>query len=236
MTKTNLELSVDLLADRLDYTLRRYFVDLFHVEQARALPKGSRVLDLGGNRINKRGQFNIENYGLHVTYANLSTEKRPDVHSDAALLPFADGCFDVVICSELLEHVQYPPQVLREAYRVLCQGGILLICVPFLFRIHGDPYDFGRYTDYYWLNHLTETGFTDIEIEKQGLFWSVLVDMIRAWWYELYKAGRLRFRNIAVRFMARAKRLVVKWDALPETQQSPFFSSFTTGFGIRAQK
>ena len=232
----NLQLSVDLMADRLDYTLRRYFVDLFHTEQTQALPEGSRVLDLGGNKVNKRGQFNIENYGLHVIYANLSTEKHPNVQSDAALLPFADGCFDVVICSELLEHVQAPPQVLREAHRILRRGGILLICAPFLYRIHGDPYDFGRYTDYYWQTHLTETGFTDINIEKQGLFWSVLVDMIRAWWYELYKADKLRFTKIAIHLLARAKRSAVAWDALPETQSHPFFNSFTTGFGIRAQK
>ena len=232
----NLQLSVDLMADRLDYTLRRYFVDLFHTEQTQALPEGSRVLDLGGNKVNKRGQFNIENYGLHVIYANLSTEKHPNVQSDAALLPFADGCFDVVICSELLEHVQAPPQVLREAHRILRRGGILLICAPFLYRIHGDPYDFGRYTDYYWQTHLTETGFTDINIEKQGLFWSVLVDMIRAWWYELYKADKLRFTKIAIHLLARAKRSAVKWDALQETQSDSFFSSFTTGFGIRAQK
>lgn len=228
--------SIDLLVNRLDYTLRRYYVDDFHVRHVAHLKKGSRVLDLAGNKIRKRGQFNIENYGLNMVYTNLTTEKCPDVQSDAVLLPFADESFDVVICSELLEHVPHPPAVLGEAYRVLRKDGVLLICVPFLYQIHGDPYDFGRYTDYYWLNHLKKTGFKGIEIKKQGLFWSVLVDMIRAWWYELDKSGKLSFRKIAFRLMALFKRLAVQWDAQPETQANSFYNSFTTGFGICAQK
>lgn len=211
-------------------------MDSFHAEQVPALANGSHVLDLAGNKINKRGQFNIEYFDLHVVYTNLSTAKRPDVQSDAALLPFSNESFDVVICAELLEHIQYPPAVLREAFRVLCEGGVLLICVPFLFQIHGDPYDFGRYTDYYWLNHLKSIGFKDIEIKKQGLFWSVLTDMIRAWWYELDKSGKLSFRKIAFRLIALFKRLAVQRDAQPETQAHPLFSSFTTGFGICATK
>lgn len=221
---------------RLDYTLRRYYVDSFHAEQVSLLANGSRVLDLAGNKINKRGQFNIEYFDLRVVYANLSTTKRPDVQSDAAILPFSDEIFDVVICAELLEHVQYPPDVLYEAFRVLRKNGILLICVPFLYQIHGDPHDFGRYTDYYWLTHLGKIGFKNIEIKKQGLFWSVLTDMVRAWWHEMDKSGKLSFRKLALNLMAHFKTSAVQWDAQPETQDHPFFSSFTTGFGIRAQK
>jgi len=224
------------MPDRLDYTLRRYYVDAFHAERISSLARGSLVLDLGGNKINKRGQFNIENYELRVVYANLSTLKHPDVQSDAALLPFADGCFDVVICSELLEHVQSPPLVLSEAHRVLRKDGILFVCVPFLYQIHGDPYDFGRYTDYYWSHHLKEIGFSNMEIEKQGLFWSVLVDMLRAWLYELQIIGKLRFNKIVIPLLAWAKRRAVKLDGEASSSKNLFFSSFTTGFGIRAQK
>ena len=211
-------------------------MDCFHAEQASILHDGSAVLDVGGNRIKKRGQFNIENYDLRVTYANLTTAKGPDVQSDAAWLPFVDESFDAVVCSELLEHVPDPPSVLKEAFRVLRRGGVILICVPFIYQIHGDPYDFGRYTDYYWLNHLGKIGFTNIVIKKQGLFWSVLTDMVRAWLYDLDKAGTLRFRKTAVAMMARSKKMAVERDARSESMVHPFYSSFTTGFGIVAGK
>ena len=192
---------IDLPGHRLDYSIRRYFVDCFHAEQVPTLRDGSTILDIGGNKINKRGQFDIENYDLRVTYANLTTAKRPDVQSDAARLPFVNESFDAVVCSELLEHVPDPPSVLKEAFRVLRRGGVILICVPFIYQIHGDPYDFGRYTDYYWFYHLKEIGFNNIEIQKQGLFWSVLVDMLRGWWYDLDKTGRLPFRKLAIPLM-----------------------------------
>src|SRR3546814_8619033 len=83
-------------------------------------------------------------------YLNISAEKRPDVAADGALLPFPDQSFEAVICSEVLEHVPDPRLVLDEIARVLKPGGCLLLTVPFLFRIHADPHDFGRYTDTFW--------------------------------------------------------------------------------------
>jgi hypothetical protein len=67
-------------------------------------------------------------------------------------------------------------------------------------------------------------------------FWSERWDMICAWWYKLVRAGRLRFRGMVIRTIARAKHLAVQWDALPETRIQPFFSSFTIRFGIAACK
>ncbi|MBE3141517.1 MAG: class I SAM-dependent methyltransferase [Thermoplasmata archaeon] len=221
---------------RLDYSLRRYFVDEFHFRHVPDLPPDSRVLDLGGNKTNKRGQFDLEKYNLCVVYSNLSIVKSPDVQADAAYIPFADNSFDVVICSELLEHVPNPPDVLSEVYRVLRPGGLLLICVPFLYQIHSDPYDFGRYTDYYWSVTLGKIGYRETVIEKQGLFWSVLVGFLTAWVIELDQKKPLRLRKAIIGLAAQAKRTAIKWDADDYHRNHPFFSSFTTGFGIRAKK
>ena len=43
---------------------------------------------------------------------------RPLFHGDASRMPFADGAFDYVICSHLLEHVTYPAAVILEMMRV----------------------------------------------------------------------------------------------------------------------
>jgi SAM-dependent methyltransferase len=228
--------SVDLWADRLDYSLRRYYVDSFYAKQIQNIKKGSRVLDLAGNKIQKRGQFDIEQYDLQVLYSNLSTAKHPDVQADASYISFADNSFDAVVCSELLEHVPDPYPVLREMYRVLRPGGTLLICVPFLYQIHGDPYDFGRYTDYYWLVNLEKIGCKDIHIQKQGLFGSVLVGFLLAWLYDRHQKRPLRFYRTVQSFVARAKRLAIRWDAQADQATHPFWNSFTTGFGISVHK
>lgn len=45
-------------------------------------------------------------------------------------LPFPSARFDVVICSEVIEHVPDTPQVLRELTRVLRPGGTLILGTP----------------------------------------------------------------------------------------------------------
>ncbi len=223
----------------LGYSLRRHFVDQFHFRHVPDLTPGALVLDLGGNRIAKRGLFDIERYGLHVVYANLSTAKKPHVQSDASALPFGEGRFDAVICSEVLEHVPNPVAVPAEIYRVLRPHGIVLICVPFLNKIHGDPYDYGRYTDFFWRKHMDEIGFRDIRIEKQGFFWCVLVDMFRDLAYAMLNrggSGRPRLIALVSHLLFIAKMKALRWDGLTGSTRTISPEGYTTGFGITAVK
>ncbi len=220
-------------------SLRRYLIDDFHFRYVPSMLADSLILDLGGNRISKRGLFDIEQYGFRIVYANLSRAKRPDLQTDASFLPFPEAVFDGVICSELLEHVPYPPAVLNEISRVLRKNGTLLICVPFLVGIHGDPYDYGRYTDYYWSEALSAAGFAELAIEKQGGFWCVLMDMIRV--IALRKSSaeflsRSPLKIMIERMVSLGKRKAIEWDSRSHDAKKIPYIGFTTGFGIKAIK
>jgi SAM-dependent methyltransferase len=52
------------------------------------------------------------------------------VRADAHRLPFPDGAFDVVILSEVLEHIPDDRGAIAEANRVLRPGGTLAVTVP----------------------------------------------------------------------------------------------------------
>ena len=52
------------------------------------------------------------------------------VQGDALALPFADGAFDRVICSEVLEHIPEDRAAMAELARVLRPGGTMAITVP----------------------------------------------------------------------------------------------------------
>lgn len=54
---------------------------------------------------------------------------------DRQEIPFDDGTFDVVLCSEVIEHLDSPSHLLREAFRVLVDNGFLILTTPNIARI-----------------------------------------------------------------------------------------------------
>ena len=58
----------------------------------------------------------------------------------------ADGTFDVVICTEVLEHTRQPFHATTEIHRILKPGGCVVATTPFNFRIHGPLPDCWRFT------------------------------------------------------------------------------------------
>lgn len=54
-----------------------------------------------------------------------------DIQLDVCQMPNVENdAYEVVICSHVLEHVQYPDQALREIFRVVAPGGLAILMVP----------------------------------------------------------------------------------------------------------
>lgn len=61
------------------------------------------------------------------------------IQAGAEKVPLPDGAFDLISCLDVLEHIEKDDRVLREIFRLLKPGGILLLTVPahpFLFGPH----------------------------------------------------------------------------------------------------
>ncbi len=67
---------------------------------------------------------------------------------DAHDMGFSDASFDGAVAIEVFEHLRDPVKALAEVYRVLAPGGEVVVSVPFLFHVHGDPFDFQRFTEF----------------------------------------------------------------------------------------
>ena len=87
------------------------------------------------------------------------------VVGDAHALCFGDQRFDVVLCTEVLEHLCEPQRAIDEMMRVLRPGGVLLLTTRFLFPIHDAPGDFFRYTRF-GLQHLLKK-WEQVEIVEE---------------------------------------------------------------------
>ena len=115
------------------------------------LKSGDKILDLGCGfgrhafEAARRGASVValdagrdEVEGVAATFAAMveAGELSPEnlhvaaVQGDALAIPFPDGTFDRVICSEVLEHIPDDIGAMRELARVLRPGGTMAITVP----------------------------------------------------------------------------------------------------------
>jgi len=196
------------------------------LERAKKYMKG-KVLDLGGGR--RRGEFKEPEDTTWIVL-DMNSEFQPTVLGDAHRLPFKDDIFNGVKCTELLEHVEYPEKVIKEVARVLKPSGVLILSMPFNFPIHADPYDFQRFTDYK-LKKMLENNFEIILMKKQGLFFTVLGNMLK----QAITNMKSRFKQIFYLTFPLLD-LLVKFDNLVFVKNSKYLSSFTTGFFVVARK
>jgi 2-polyprenyl-3-methyl-5-hydroxy-6-metoxy-1,4-benzoquinol methylase len=66
-----------------------------------------------------------------IALTEAATEGRAEVaRADLRALPFDDDCVDLVVCFEVIEHLENSSQAIDELARVLRPGGVLLISSP----------------------------------------------------------------------------------------------------------
>jgi 2-polyprenyl-3-methyl-5-hydroxy-6-metoxy-1,4-benzoquinol methylase len=100
------------------------------------LGDGLRVLDVGcGEGAIGEPIWKMGNYVISVELPTIATLAHRCgvplvVAGDAEHLTFASNSFDVVLASEVVEHLWNPPSFLDEAYRVLRANGHLIISTP----------------------------------------------------------------------------------------------------------
>lgn len=118
-----------------------------------SLSANDRILDIGcgeGRHIIKACQYpQTRCVGADFNYEPLlETRKKINFHNaiedlncksidlssmDVTALPFSDNSFDLVICSEVLEHIPDDRKAVRELTRVLKPGKNLVVSVPRFF-------------------------------------------------------------------------------------------------------
>jgi len=117
-------------------------------------------------------------------YSNIDDGRRHNIagrHTYICTLdqiPVPDNTYDLILCTEVLEHVPSPAAVLREFYRIMKPSGQLFITVPQGYGIHGEPYNFFYFTRFGLDLVLKEAGFEVIAIRERGGYFYYLYDRL----------------------------------------------------------
>ncbi|HLP47642.1 MAG TPA: methyltransferase domain-containing protein [Candidatus Kapabacteria bacterium] len=137
----------------------------------------SRFLKKCGRKYDKKGlllDIAPQDHEGAIPYFKKMTIQTLDINKKSGATFIADICkknnkiissnvYNLVVCTEVLEHTLEPFAAVEEIYRILKKGGMLLLSVPFNFRIHGPLPDCWRFTEHGLISLLKK--FEIIEID-----------------------------------------------------------------------
>ena len=101
---------------------------------------------------------------------DFSEARHLDLITDIQHAGIKSGSLDWILCSEVIEHVLDFKKALREIGRCLKSSGKLILTVPFAIPLHGEPYDYWRFTQHALQSLAQESGFKIIRLEGLGNF------------------------------------------------------------------
>jgi SAM-dependent methyltransferase len=127
---------------------------------------GGVLLDLGCGNRPYQGWYEV--ITERAVGLDAAPGSRADIAGFADSLPFREAAFDVVLATEVLEHVADVRATLSEIRRVLRPEGWLVVSVPFLYPTHEAPFDYRRFTHFGLVALLERAGFDSISIAAKG--------------------------------------------------------------------
>lgn len=167
--------------------------------------------------------IDIDQDAINYANANFSSSKASFVLGDAMRVDFADSIFDVIVCSQVYEHVPDPGRMMAEVARLLKPGGVCYfaatnrLCVieqhyflPFLSMLPQRMADLylqlaGR-GDHYYEKHLTYWGLRRLVSDFELLDYTPLLLAEPEQFHATYMVGKRGFKPGLLRVWFRLAR------------------------------
>src|SRR4029078_9771466 len=209
--------------------------------KAKIVPGGSRVLDVGAGTAPYRDLFSHCEYRTHdfAEYGKYQDGSegqytKLDYVSDICSIPVLNSSFDVVVCTEVLEHVPRPIDALQEMVRVLRPNGRLFITAPLGSGQHQQPFHFyGGFTEFLYQKFLREFACEVVEITpNHGFFAHLAQECCRFGWTfdqheKLHGVNGKELKTFMMELLA---------PYLFGMDKEAFIRDFTVGFHVEACK
>lgn len=134
----------------------------------------------------------------------------PHIVADSLALPVRSGSFDTVLCTQVLEHVRDPFELVREVARVLRGEGHAVFTMPATWPLHEEPFDYFRYTRYGLVELARQAGLDVIELSERGGSIAAIGQLIAAIGYDAvgkHAATRIPFKLLSTPLLVAAEVL-----------------------------
>jgi predicted SAM-dependent methyltransferase len=209
--------------------------------KARTVPTGSRVLDIGAGTCPYRSFFAHCDYKTQdfkkyegIKKNNTTEYGQIDYVSEITSIPVPDESFDVIVCTEVLEHVPRPIEALQEMVRIVRSGGRIFLTAPLGSGLHQLPYHYyGGFSPEWYRHFLKSFGCRIKEITPNGGFFKLLAQECARVQWTLPQHQHLHGNKVDF-----IRHLFGEW--LPRylfaLDEKCFIDQFTVGYHVEAVK
>lgn len=189
-----------------------------------------KALDVGA----RRGRYN--NLFPNKISIDIDEESNPDIVADAHNLPFEENTFEIILCTEVLEHVDNPFKVAKELHRVLKPGGKLILTTRFMYPLHEAPRDNWRFTVFNLRSLFSEFNEVEVLAETDSIttFASLFQRLV---WQTRFRGNyfwQIFFRIVT--WLLLRFTWIVKEQYGDVTKNYKVDTAFTTGYHVIALK
>ena len=130
------------------------------------VPGRGRALDIGADKSPYRAI--LEQRGFTVETIDVAPESGADFIGSVEDTGLPEASFDLVLCTQVLEHCDDPWKGIREIRRILKPGGHALLSVPHVWFYHPHPKDHWRFTQEGVVRLCAEGGLVPRALLSQG--------------------------------------------------------------------
>ena len=103
-----------------------------------------------------------------ITFSNVKSNNKSFKIIDLTKKIKFSRYYDRIIIFNVLEHVSDLKAALKNLHRLLGKNGELIGSTPFLYRVHGAPKDYSRFTADFLYQEFRLAGFKNVKIEYLG--------------------------------------------------------------------
>lgn len=148
-----------LTLSRLSQDIRALLAELPDAKDAIAL-------DLGSDKSPYREV--LASRGYSVRTLDITRDGGADFAGTAEATQLPDANFDLVLCTQVIEHCMNPWAAVREIHRILRPGGHLIVSAPHVWFYHPHPTDHWRFTQEGMAHLCREAGLKPMTLLAQG--------------------------------------------------------------------